>query len=214
MLHPEIVPTIFSQSDEDYHDKLHLVEDLVTRIQVDVADGVFVPSTTVGAPTIEGQASSAAIDVHLMVAEPLAHVGEYSRVGADHLIFHVEACPQRENLEAVIEEIKTLGCRVGLALNLETPLSVLDNVSAGLDLVQLMSVEPGYSGQIFEDEVLPRVLSVRERLPQIPLAVDGGVSPKNIQPLVEAGATMLVIGAHLFDSSNVREYLARLRELI
>lgn len=211
MLHAEIVPTILAHDDDEYHTKLTLVENLVTRVQIDIMDGEFVKNTTIGAPTIEGYASELWRDIHLMVAEPLAHLGEYSRLGVDHLIFHVEAVRDVSEIRATAAQIKTLGNRVGLAFNLETPLSLLEGVAAEIDLVQLMAVGAGFGAQNFQSEALARTLSVRERYPEMPIAVDGGVTLENIGEVQAAGATMLVVGSHLFNSQNVGKYLESLR---
>lgn len=212
MLHPEIIPTILTSDEADYHEKLHRIEDLVTRVQIDVMDGVFVPNTTVGASTIEAFATSLTRDVHLMVESPLSHLSEYSRLGVDYLIFHAEAVEDYAELQKVVEEIRNLGNRAGLALNLETPVSYLEKVIAGVDLVQLMSVSPGFSQQEFQPEVLPKILAVRQRYPQLPIAVDGGVDLETIGKVKEAGANLFVIGSHLFQAESVKGYLESLRE--
>lgn len=214
MLHAEIVPTILAHDDDEYHTKLTLVENLVTRVQIDIMDGEFVKNVTIGAPTIEGYGTELLRDIHLMVSEPLAHVGEYSRLGVDHLIFHAEAVDGVSGIMTTAQEIKTLANRVGLAFNLETPLSLLQAVAAEIDLVQLMAVTTGFGAQNFQDEALPRILSVRERYPEMPIAVDGGLTLENIAEVKAAGATMLVVGSHLFASPNVHQYLESLRSKI
>lgn len=214
MLHDEIVPSILAKDDDEFHTKLTQIENLVTRAQIDIADGEFVPLATVGAPTIAGYATELLLDVHLMVADPLAHVLEYSRLGVDQVIFPFESIVDLPKLKETLAEIKTLGHGVGLSFELPTPISSLEEVIDDLDLVQLMAVTSGGGEQEFDERVLSRLASVRERYPEIPLAVKGGLSVENIGQAREAGANVFVIGSSLFEAESVHEYLERLREKI
>lgn len=211
MLVPEIVPTILAATEEDYEKKLRLVENLVVRVQVDVIDGEFAPGTTIGAATVEKFGTAVSRDIHLMVADPIAHIGEFSRIGVDHIIFHAEVC---ENLERVIEEIKSLGNRVGIALNVETPVAVIDRVIEAVDLVQLLAVEPGFVDQRFNPLVLPKILSLREKYPSLVISVDGGVLPDNAKELVDAGATQLILATPLFAAANIGDYLQEIETAV
>ncbi len=211
MIIPEVVPAILTAEEEDYEKKLRQVENLAARVQIDIMDGVFVDNVTIGAATVEKFGTVVSRDIHLMVNDPIAHVGEFSRIGVDRLIFHAEVC---ENIEVVIEEIKSLGNRVGVALNLETPVSVIDRIVASVDLVQLMAIEPGFSGQRFNPQVLPKILSLREKYPNLSIAVDGGVSLDNAQLLVGSGATELVVTSHLFEAPDIKEYISQMEEVM
>lgn len=211
MVIPEIIPAIMAASDEEYARKLKAVESLVVRAQIVIADGDFVKATTIGASTVENFGSEISLDVHLMVKDPIAHIGEFSRVGIDRIIFHAEA--SRE-METVIEEIKSLGHRVGVALSLETPVSLIEKVIEGVDLVQLMAVEVGLSGGKFNSTVLPKVLSLRERYPSLSIAVAGGISTDNAKLVVDSGANELVIGDHLFGSADIKSYVGELQTIL
>src|SRR3989338_8065297 len=211
MLTPEVIPAISSAEEEDYETKLRQVENLVVRVQIDIMDGVFVDNVTIGAATVEKFGTVVSRDIHLMVNDPIAHIGEFSRIGVDRIIFHAEVC---ENMEMIIEEIKSLGNRVGVALNLETPVSVIDRIVGSVDLVQLMAVEPGFSGQRFNPHVLPKILSLREKYPSLVLCVDGGVSLDNAQLLVGSGATELVVTSHLFEAPDIKEYIGKMEEMM
>jgi ribulose-phosphate 3-epimerase len=211
MVVPEIIPAIMAATDEEYGRKLKAVESLVVRAQVVIADGDFVKATTIGASTVENFGSEISLDVHLMVKDPIAHIGEFSRIGIDRIIFHAEASPE---METVIEEIKSLGHRVGVALSLETPVSLIEKVIEGVDLVQLMAVEVGISGGKFNPAVLPKALSLRERYPDLQIAVAGGISTDNAKLVVDAGANELVIGDHLFGSSDIKSYVGELQTIL
>lgn len=211
MVVPEIIPAIMAATDEEYARKLKAVERIVVRAQIVIADGDFVKAETVGASTVENFGSEISLDVHLMVKDPIAHIGEFSRIGIDRIIFHAEA--SRE-METVIEEIKSLGHRVGVALSLETPVSLIEKVIEAIDLVQLMAVEVGISGGKFNPAVLPKVLSLRERYPDLQIAIAGGISIANAKLVVDAGANELVIGDHLFGSSDTKSYVEELETIL
>lgn len=192
MTHPEVIPAIFAKNDQEYREKLRLVEERVERIQVEIADGIFVPRTSIGASVIEADATDLVIDVRLMVADPLAYVGEYSRAGVDRIIFHAESCVGVEGVEKVLEEIKTLGNRAGLAFYVESPLAILAQVADGLDLIQLVmanGVEPTY----LEKEVMPKILFIKEHYPTTPLSVTGRIDEIVAEKLFKAGVNELVV---------------------
>lgn len=211
MLIPELIPTITAMTEEEYEGKLRAVENFVVRIQIDIMDGQFVEGVTIGASTVEKFGTVVSCDIHLMVKDPIAHIGEFSRIGVDHIIFHAEVT---EEMGKVIEEIKSLGNRVGIALNIETPVSILDPVIEGIDLVQLMAVEPGFSGQKFNPLVLPKILSLREKYPGLPIAASGGVSEKNAKSLIDAGASELVMGHYLFEAPDIKNYIKNIESAI
>lgn len=210
MLIPELIPAIIARSEAEYERKLRAVENFVVRVQIDIMDGQFVTGTTIGASTVEKFGTVVSRDIHLLVKDPIAHIGEFSRIGVDHIIFHAEV----EEMEKVIEEIKSLGNRTGIALNIETPVSILDQVIEGVDLVQLMSSEPGFSGQKFNPLVLPKILALREKYPALPIAAAGGVSEKNARSLIDAGVSELVMGYHLFEAADVKGYIESLEEVL
>lgn len=210
-----IVPAILSQTEEDFRRKMALMEDTAEVVHIDIMDGEFVPNKTIGAVAIEKFPTTLLCDVHLMVADPLSHLSEYSRLGVNTLIFHAEACHNnREEIAVVIEEIRSFGIRVGLALNLETSLTTAETFVPPLDLIQLMAVTPGFGGQNFSSQVLPRVVSLRKNYPNLPIAVDGGVNEGNIKSLIDSGATELAVGSSLFLAGDAKAYFKRLESLI
>ncbi|MBA3533749.1 MAG: ribulose-phosphate 3-epimerase [Ardenticatenales bacterium] len=187
-------------------------------IQIDVMDGHFVPNLTIGAPVVAAlrKVTTLTLDVHLMIENPGAFVEDYARAGADILTVHVEACP---HLHRVVQQIKGAGMKAGVALNPATPLVSLENILEELDLVLLMTVNPGFGGQQFIKGMLPKISRLRglleERgLAEMALEVDGGVNEESAPLLGAAGATWLVAGSAVYGpGKNVAEGIRRLRAL-
>ncbi len=185
-------------------------------IHVDVMDGHFVPTITVGPLFVEAcrRATSLPLDVHLMVANPDQQLESFAKAGADRLTVHVEACP---NLPQTIERIKSLGCKAGVTLNPSTPTSALDAILPLADLMLVMSVNPGYSGQKFMPEMIDKVREIRNKLnalrSQAFLEVDGGMSVDTLPLMHKAGANVFVVGNFAFKHpAGVSEAIRSLRE--
>src|ERR1700712_2823783 len=174
-------------------------------IHVDVMDGVFVPNLSYGFPVLEAVKKYAkkSLDVHLMIVDPDRYLEEFKEKGADGMTVHYEACP---HLHRTIQAIKELGCRAGVALNPHTPVALLEDIIADLDLVLIMSVNPGFGGQKFIANTYKKLNDLkelsRERNPGLLIEVDGGVDQNNIQKLLQAGANVLVAGSSVFSSAN------------
>ena len=185
-------------------------------LHIDVMDGVFVPNISFGFPILEAirKHTSKVLDVHLMIANPDAYLSAFQKAGADILTVHYEACP---HLNRTIAAIKELGMKAGVALNPHTPISVLEEVICDLDLVLIMSVNPGFGGQKF----IPASIDKVKKLSQLILTknsnciieIDGGVNLKNGPLLVKAGANALVAGSFVFNSINPEETIAKLKKL-
>ncbi|MDY7077694.1 MAG: ribulose-phosphate 3-epimerase [Chloroflexota bacterium] len=187
----------------------------VEAIQVDVMDGRFVPDITFGPGVVRAlrQLVSVPLDVHLMIVEPERHLSAFADAGADRLIVHQETCP---HLHYVLQSIRKLGVEAGVSLNPGTPLSVLEEVLDLADLVQVMTVNPGWGGQPFLHSQLDKIRRLRhvlsERGLDIPIAVDGGINPTTAPLVVSAGATVLVAGSSIYnDKASVIENVATLR---
>jgi ribulose-phosphate 3-epimerase len=170
-------------------------------IHVDVMDGHFVPTITVGPLFVEAcrRATKLPLDAHLMVTNPDQQLEVFAKAGADRLTVHVETCP---NLTQTIERIKSLGCKAGVTLNPSTPASALDTVLPIVDLVLVMSVTPGYSGQAFMPEMIDKVREIRNKLNALRsrafLQVDGGMSVETLPLMFNAGANVFVVGNFAF----------------
>jgi ribulose-phosphate 3-epimerase len=170
-------------------------------IHVDVMDGRFVPNLTIGPLVVRAvrAATKLPLDVHLMIVEPERYVEDFARAGADSISVHLEASP---HLHRTIQLIKSLGKKASVALNPHTPLDGLDVVLPDLDMVLVMSVNPGFGGQRFIEAVLPKIEALRATITRRGLAtdieVDGGVAPDTVARVVGAGANVLVAGSAIF----------------
>ena len=184
-------------------------------IHVDVMDGQFVPRITIGAPVVAAIRAwtKLPLDVHLMIEDPGRQVEQYAKAGADIITVHVEA---DTHLHRTVHEIKRLGARAGVALNPATPLSAVEEILPSVDIVMLMTVNPGFGGQTFIEDVCGKIARARAELDRRGLAaeieVDGGINAQNAASAVRAGATVLVAGSAVFDSGlSVKDAVAKLR---
>jgi len=185
-------------------------------IHVDVMDGHFVPNITIGASVVAAirPLTSLPLDVHLMIEHPERFISEFVHAGADIITVHVEACP---HLQGTIRLIKELGARAGVSLNPPTPIGAIEEFLPHVDLVLIMSVNPGFGGQSFIPETLPRIAKMRKILDDrglsAELEVDGGINADNAPDIVKAGANVLVAGNSVFRAEDgIRGALQRLRE--
>jgi ribulose-phosphate 3-epimerase len=189
----------------------------VDWIHVDVMDGHFVPNLTIGPAVTQAvrQVTNLPLDVHLMISNPERYVEAFVEAGADWLGIHVEATV---HLERLIQQIKEAGAKATVTLNPATPLSSLEYVLKDVDMVLLMTVNPGFSGQKFIPAVLPKVRRLRQMIDaqglEVLIQVDGGVQVDTIRDLVAAGADVLVSGSGIFNERPVAENVRRLRELM
>ncbi len=184
-------------------------------IHVDVMDGHFVPNLTVGPVVVEAlrARTKLPLDVHLMVTEPERVIAEFAEAGADILTLHAEATP---HLHRAVQSIKERGVKAGISLNPSTPVAAIEEMLPSLDLILVMSVNPGFGGQSFIEAVLPKVAKLRRLLDEggygAELEVDGGVNEATAPSVVQAGGRVLVAGSAIFNQrESVAEAIARLR---
>ncbi|MCX6011155.1 MAG: ribulose-phosphate 3-epimerase [Chloroflexi bacterium] len=186
-------------------------------IHVDVMDGHFVPPITIGAPVVAAirKWTDLPLDVHLMIEAPERQINQFAEAGADIITVHIEACP---NVRQLISVIKSLGIKAGVSLNPETPLTAISAILPSLDLVLVMTVNPGYGGQPFIEATLDKIAKLRAELDKkgltAELEVDGGINAQTAPKVVKAGARVLVAGAAVFASGQtVKEALDELRSV-
>ena len=185
-------------------------------LHVDIMDGVFVPNISFGFPVLEAIRKSSAkiLDVHLMIANPDQYLEAFKKSGADYLTVHYEACT---HLNRTIAKIKELGMKAGVALNPHTPVSVLEEIIPMLDLVLLMSVNPGFGGQSFIPATINKVKKLKVLIESTEsnaiIEVDGGVNLITGKQLADAGANALVAGNFVFNSANPAQTIADLKAL-
>ncbi|MDO4438298.1 MAG: ribulose-phosphate 3-epimerase [Eubacteriales bacterium] len=182
-------------------------------IHIDVMDGMFVPNITLGAPVVKSirKCSNAIFDVHLMVEDPGRYISDFAKAGADIITVHYEAT---KHIDRVIQQIHEEGKKAGIALNPGTPVSVLEDILSDLDMVLIMSVNPGFGGQKFIPYVLNKIRNIKImselKNPSLEIEVDGGVSFENINEIIEAGANVFVAGSSVFNgdaSKNIKHFL-------
>ncbi len=185
------------------------------RIQIDVMDGHFVPNITMGPGIVEAtrRSTSLPLEAHLMITNPQEYIETFAKAGADIIIVHQEVCP---HLHRVIQQIKATGKKAGVALNPSTPVFLLENVLSLLDHILIMTVNPGFGGQNFIPETLPKIRQARKLINaggfQCDIEVDGGIHDQTAPLVVEAGANLLVAGSAVYNQrESVAQALDRLR---
>ncbi|MBK9711625.1 MAG: ribulose-phosphate 3-epimerase [Kouleothrix sp.] len=186
-------------------------------LQIDVMDGVFVPNISVGLPVVAAlrRAVSLTLDCHLMIVQPERYVADFVKAGANHITVHAEAST---HLHRTIQQIKQLGVTAGVALNPSTPLCALEEILPYVDLVLLMSVNPGFGGQSYIPTTTDKIARLRRMLDQrdlghVDVQVDGGVYQSNVAEIVRAGVTNIVAGSAIFNNKQtVAEAIAGMRE--
>jgi ribulose-phosphate 3-epimerase len=182
-------------------------------IQVDVMDGHFVPNLTFGAPVLACIRTSLPLDIHLMVTNPADRVQEFIDVGVKHITFHAEAVERTSDRVSLIKKIRSGGATAGIALNPATELSAIEDIVSDIDLVLIMSVVPGFSGQTFRAEVLEKVSALHARFPKRMIQMDGGIDARTAPLCVEAGAHNLVSASYIFSAKDRAAAIHSLRSL-
>ncbi len=209
----KIAPSILSADFGALADDIARVEaGGADQLHVDVMDGRFVPNLTIGPLVVEAvrKRTRLPIDVHLMIVEPEKYLADFAAAGADMMTVHPEACP---HLQRTLAQIRELGAKAGVALNPGTLPQALEYVLDDLDLVLIMSVNPGFGGQKFIPTALPKIRHVRTLLAGRPVevSVDGGVKIDNARPIAEHGASVLVAGSAIFGAPDPADAVRRMR---
>ncbi|MDO8627066.1 MAG: ribulose-phosphate 3-epimerase [Candidatus Diapherotrites archaeon] len=208
LLSPSILSADFGRINEE----IALVEGHSDLIHIDVMDGRFVPNITFGQAVLAKMKSKKPFDVHLMIVEPEKYIKDFVDAGAERISVHAEAT---QHLHRTIQLIKNCGVKASVALNPATPLSAIENVLDDLDMVLLMTVNPGFGGQKFIESVLPKIQQLRKLRPELDIEVDGGISPETVKRVVDAGANVLVAGNAIFGQKDrikaIQDLLAGLK---
>lgn len=214
---PIIAPSLLSANYLNLEaDCKMLNESVADYYHLDVMDGRFVPNISFGPMIIDffRKATTKVCDVHLMIEEPEKYAEAFKKAGADILTVHYEAC---HHLHRNIQQIKSLGMKAGVALNPHTPVELLKDILADIDMVCLMSVNPGFGGQSFIHNTLNKIKDLRSMIDEkglgVKIEIDGGVTLDNAQTILDAGAHILVAGNTVFKSANPTQTISQLKQL-
>lgn len=214
---PIIAPSILAADFANLQNEVTMInESEADWIHIDIMDGVFVPNISMGIPVVEAinRHASKPLDVHLMIVNPERYVEAFFKAGAKVISVHIEACP---HLHRNIQQIKALNIKAGVAVNPHTPVDLLKDIIADVDLVCLMSVNPGFGGQKFIENTYQKVKELRQLINQRQssalIEIDGGVNEKNAKPLLDAGANVLVAGNFVFSAPQPKEVISKLKAL-
>lgn len=173
-------------------------------VHIDVMDGHFVPNLTIGAPVVKSlrKTTKLPFDVHLMIENPWKYIEDFVKAGSDIITVHQEAC--LHNLPEVIAQIKSYGIKAGVSIKPKTSVETIKDIIEDVDLVLVMSVEPGFGGQSFMPNSIPKVAEIRALAPDIYIEVDGGINPETAKLVTEAGANVLVAGSSVYGASDMK----------
>lgn len=212
----QIAPSILSADFSKLGDQVRLIEDAGAEVlHIDVMDGHFVPNLTIGSLVVKALRphSKMRFDVHLMIENPERYIDDFAKAGADHITVHLEATP---HIHRAIQQIKALGLTAGVALNPATPLDGIKYILEDLDMVLIMSVNPGFGGQKFIPNVLPKIEVLHRHLDQMQssceIEIDGGINLDTAYAAVKAGANILVAGAAVFADPDPAQAVRAIRE--
>lgn len=214
---PIVAPSILAADFSNLERETKMLnESQADWIHVDIMDGEFVPNISFGIPVTEAikRHAKKPLDVHLMIVHPERYVEAFQKAGAEIISVHVEACP---HLHRNIQQIKALGCKAGVAVNPHTSVSELENTIADIDLVCVMSVNPGFGGQKFIEHTYQKVKQLKELIrksgSKALIEIDGGVNLTNAKPLMEAGADVLVAGNFVFSATDPKSIISQLKSI-
>ncbi len=210
---PEIVPAIIAKNFDELKEKIKLVEPHIEKVQLDISDGIFTTMKTWDEPEhLKEIETKLALEVHLMISQPEKEIDRWITSGVKRILVHFEST---ERLPEIIEKVKNAGLETGIVLNLQTPVDVLGGLSLmpEISVVQLMGIsEIGYYGHPFSEQVLPKIFALRDKCPDVKIAVDGGINEETALKAAQMGADILVAGSAIFGSGDVGKAIEELKE--
>ena len=206
-----ITPSILSCNLSKLQEEVATIEKYADWLQIDVMDGHFVPNLSFGAPVIKDLKTALPLDIHLMVQNPRDRVKEFLAVRAKNITFHAETVTTTADRRDLIKHIHAGNATAGIAINPGTPITAIEDVIGDVDLVLVMSINPGFAGQSFMPEVLGKVTALRKAHPGLMIQMDGGIDAMNAKDCVKAGANNLVSASYIFGAQDRKSAIAALR---
>lgn len=201
-----LAPSMLSADFKELGNEIQAIEEHGAKyLHFDVMDGIFVPSISFGMPVLKSIRSGTNLvcDVHLMITEPIRYVEDFANAGADLITIHLEAC---EDVDATIDKIRECGCKVGISIKPKTPVSAMEPYLEKVDMILIMSVEPGFGGQKFIPESLEKIAQTKRMLDEkgldVDIQVDGGIYTHNVEEVLKAGANIIVAGSAIFNGDT------------
>jgi ribulose-phosphate 3-epimerase len=207
-MHVKIAPSILSADFGKLNEEIASIEAYADVLHVDVMDGHFVPNITIGPAVVKSIKTKLPLDLHLMIEHPENFLEDFVKAGAASITVHQEACV---HLARVLEQIKALGVKAAVSINPATPLAAIGEVLNLVDMVLIMSVNPGFGGQKFIDSALHKICDLRAMAPHLDIEVDGGINAETAKLCREAGANILVAGSYIFGAENRQAAIGSLR---
>lgn len=207
----KIAPSILSADFGKLNDEIKEVEDSADLIHIDVMDGHFVKNITIGPPIVKSIKTKKPLDVHLMIKEPEKYIEAFAKAGAYNITFHAEVVAVNKRKE-LIKKIRELGCKASISINPDKKIGLIKDILDDVDMVLLMTVFPGFGGQKFIMDVVPRIKELRKLKPLLDIEVDGGIDAETIKIAAKAGANVFVAGNAIFTQKDRKKAIDVLRK--
>ncbi len=211
----QIIPAIIAKNIEELEEKIKIIEPYTDWVQIDVSDGIFTPNINWNNPEdLKKIKSNVALEIHLMISNPEDFMDEWIDSGAKRIIVHVSNKSDFEGVKIISEKVKSRGLQFGIGLSPEVSVVDVQNIIPLADVVLLLAVDPGFSGQQFQPVVLEKIKDLRKLFPDVKIEIDGGINEETADQCIKAGADILVSASYIFDSENIEKAIATLKNTL